>query len=311
MNVQITNPSGVRASAPSHIVQDRLGPLAELPGSWLGKGFNLTSLPDKQHNQKFRLMLNATQENLTFTAISAPIPNRGNLQDDISFLGLHYLQSVHDAVTVEGLHIEPGLWLNLPATTAPMAGPSVARLSTIPHGDSVLAQGNFLVVEGGPQIGVADSTPFTLGPDGARINDTSDVYLAPYKNAVPPPGIPAEAIANPNIMLQAAIEGQNIVKTVVLIVHASPVGGINGSPVTPEPGAVGGIVNIPFIVANANANSMSAIFWIEWVENTDGSFFLQLQYTQTVILDFPVPGPDGNLIDIKWPHISVATLIKG
>jgi hypothetical protein len=37
------------------------------------------------------------------------------------------------------------------------------------------------------------------------------------------------------------------------------------------------------------------------VRQTDGSEFLQLQYTQTVILNF---------LNIDWPHISVATLVK-
>jgi hypothetical protein len=44
-----------------------------------------------------------------------------------------------------------------------------------------------------------------------------------------------------------------------------------------------------------------AIFWIEKVLQTDGSHFMQLQYTQTVILSF---------LGISWPHISVATLVK-
>jgi len=64
---------------------------------------------------------------------------------------------------------------------------------------------------------------------------------------------------------------------------------------------VGGLVNIPFITANANATKIEAIFWIERVRLSDGTEFLQLQYTQTIILDFA---------DIAWPHISVATLVK-
>ena len=60
-------------------------------------------------------------------------------------------------------------------------------------------------------------------------------------------------------------------------------------------------MNIPFVVANATANSFAAIFWIETVQNSDGSCFLQLQYTQTVLLEFN---------GVKFPHISVATLIK-
>lgn len=65
--------------------------------------------------------------------------------------------------------------------------------------------------------------------------------------------------------------------------------------------AVGGILNIPFVTQNANAAKLDAIFWIETVQQPDGSTFLQLQYTQTVILNF---------LGINWPHISVATLVK-
>jgi hypothetical protein len=35
--------------------------------------------------------------------------------------------------------------------------------------------------------------------------------------------------------------------------------------------------------------------------NRDGTRFLQLQYSQTVILDF---------FGLNWPHIAVATLVK-
>ena len=46
---------------------------------------------------------------------------------------------------------------------------------------------------------------------------------------------------------------------------------------------------------------MEAIFWIEKVLQSDGKHFMQLQYTQTIVLFFK---------DISWPHISVATLVK-
>ncbi len=60
-------------------------------------------------------------------------------------------------------------------------------------------------------------------------------------------------------------------------------------------------INIPFVTRNANATQMDAIFWIETVKQPDGTETLQLQYTQTVILNF---------LGIDWPHISVATLVK-
>ncbi|MEO9801995.1 MAG: heme-binding protein [Reichenbachiella sp.] len=299
------------AKAPS-----TLGPLTELPGKWVGKGFNLIALPDFAGGTKFRVKLNAINETLEFTDDVGPIPNRGNTQPDITYLGLRYLQTVEDAQTGEGLHIEPGLWINLPANDVQKEA-TVARMGTVPHGDSLLAQGPFFTFPGAPQFGVADATPFTLDPNtGARINDTSEAYLKPYTDATPPPGIPKSAILDPNQLLIASNKeqealGRKIVNTIVMQVNASPIGGINGTPVTKDPGTEGGIVNIPFVVKNADANSMSAIFWINTLENPDGSQFLQLQYTQTVILDFPVPGADGKtMVDIKWPHITVGTLTK-
>ena len=292
-----------------------LGPLSLLPGTWQGNGFNVISLPDFAGGQKFRVMLNATTESIEFTDDVGPIPNRGNTQPDIIYKGLRYLQKVNDASTGEGLHIEPGLWISLPANDVQKEA-SVVRMSTVPHGDSLLAQGPFFTVPGPPQFGVANATPFTLNPNtGKRINDKSPEYLKPFKTAKLPPGIPARAVMNPNVLLAASNKaqekmGRKIVNTIVLQTNSAPIGGINGTPVTKEPGSEGGIVNIPFVVKNADANSMSSIFWINTLQNQDGSQFMQLQYTQTVILDFPVPGPDGKMVDIKWPHITVATLTR-
>ena len=85
-------------------------------------------------------------------------------------------------------------------------------------------------------------------------------------------------------------------------VDANPLANINGHlPPSSPPLPLGGINNIPFVNTNAKATTMSSIFWIEKVLDSTGNVFMQLQYTQTVILDF---------IGIKWPHISVATLIK-
>jgi hypothetical protein len=67
---------------------------------------------------------------------------------------------------------------------------------------------------------------------------------------------------------------------------------------------IGGILNIPFLTPNANVISISATFWIETVVVPESeSSFLQLQYSQTVIFEFP----SGQT---RWPHISVATLRK-
>jgi hypothetical protein len=40
-----------RASAPFAIKHPTLGPLRELPGAWIGTGFNLVARPDCQNNK--------------------------------------------------------------------------------------------------------------------------------------------------------------------------------------------------------------------------------------------------------------------
>jgi hypothetical protein len=272
--------SEFRASAPNTVSDALLGPLVDLPGTWVGKGFNLISLPDKEGGRQFRIQMNATLDQLTFSPIGAPFPDRGSVQDDIEFSGVHYLQRVTDAGTDMALHLEPGLWLNVPATTDPLSPPTVVRQGTVPHGDSFLAQGTSEVLKGPPTFLPASSTPTKFLPPP---------LLPGYFGDPPPPmppGIPPEAFGNPNQVLMNAIANQKIVNTVQLTVSTSP---------------VGGIINIPFIVQNANATQMDAIFCIETVENPDGSQFMQLQYTQTVTLYF---------LDINWPHIAVATLVK-
>jgi hypothetical protein len=129
-----------RASPPVSSAISQLGALGQLPGTWIGGGFNLIARPDFQNGRAFFLQLSATQEIIEFTPIGGPVPNRGSKQDDIQIFGLRYLQQVSDVVTKGALHLEPGLWLNLPATAAPDAPSSVTRLATIPHGNALLAQ---------------------------------------------------------------------------------------------------------------------------------------------------------------------------
>lgn len=305
-----------KAALAMAVTEPTLGDISTLPGTWVGTGFNLIEVPNMNQAKpgppppdKFKVILNATSETLIFSPISGDIINRGNAQQDISFLGLHYLQNVSDVnlpVGNNGIHLETGLFLNLVASKDPLQGPTITRLGSIPHGDSILAQGKSFVVDGGPQFDIADPTPFTI-VDGKRVNDTSESYLSILKNTPPPPGISSDIVMNPNLLLSEAIKGQNIIKTVVILLDANPIDGVSNVPAS-DP--VGGITNIPFVNVNANASTVSAIFWIETVQNADGSTFLQLQYTQTVILDFPVFGADpSQVVNIKWPHISVATLL--
>lgn len=286
-----------RASGPISSVHQNLGLLAEFPGKWIGRGFNLIARPFFQSIPPFFLELSATDETLEFTAIGGDIANRGSKEPDINLHGIRYLQQVTDCALHSGIHVEPGLWIHVPATTAPNAGESYVRQATIPHGDSLLAQSTFLTtLNSGPNILPVNSFPFTGVIPALNANPANPItdaaYLEQYtKDILPkeclPSGLDAAAtIKDPTEVLRADIKNQNIISTEVIAI----------STVAP-----GSIVNIPFLVQNANAAQMDAIFWIEIVERRDGQRFMQLQYVQRVILDF---------IGIHWPHISVATLVK-
>ena len=72
-----------------------------------------------------------------------------------------------------------------------------------------------------------------------------------------------------------------------------------------------GIVNIPFIVKQANAAEMISTFWIMELDapGPDGHPQLVMQYLQIVLLDF-FPRRDGMPGLIRWPHVSINTMEK-
>lgn len=136
----------VRISPDNATVQANLGLLADLAGTWSGGGFNLIARPDGQGNANTYLQLNQTRETLEIDPIGSSIPNRGFGQNDIELFGLTYLEKISDLFTGGALHIEPGIWVTQPATTyppetAPPKAQIVARMASIPHGNSLLAQG--------------------------------------------------------------------------------------------------------------------------------------------------------------------------
>jgi len=268
------------------------GFLSDLSGEWAGVGYNLIAVPNHV-GTIFTLLQQATTETIVFSPVIDKIMNRGS-QFDIDINGVHYMQTVTDVATGNEIHKEPGWWLHLPAEALDKEG--YIRQAVIPHGDSVLASTNnetlsFFDGVGGPQLETVSSIPIDINDPippltGPNLRDTSNAYFDPYTKPTPPDGITPEMVRDPVLLLKQHIKDQKIVRTKTIIISTSP---------------AGGIVNIPFVVREANATTLHAIFWIETVEQEDGTTFQQLQYVQRVILDFP---PD------HWPHISVATLRK-
>ena len=358
-------------------VQQKLGYLCELAGTWEGRGFNLIARPNFHDKANLYLQLNQTHETLTITPIGSAVPNRGFGQDDIELFGLSYLQTIHDHHTGGALHLEPGLWITQPRTTYPPENPPtngqiIARLATIPHGTAVLAQGNAISFTGAPTLQPPDlilkyhgslfpsfnSTPFDTDPliinaHGSSEQQTrSRIPVRPFGQydlcnsadaaslrtpSLPPQigGVPMQEVVNDPIrLLQAVIEEQakdctfegfalNIATqdTIAFRRHrdSPPAGSTVSIRVT---GAGGGVDNILFLEGgehgpNAKAGLVYATFWLEKVMPESGIPFMQLQYAQMAVLNFPVydllhqkEAGKGRPVLLGWPHVSVATLRK-
>jgi hypothetical protein len=111
------------------------------------------------------LELNVTTETMSFSSPLGSVPNRGSKsQADIFLNGVPYLQAVNDVTTGTpiGIHLEPGIWLQVPATTNPHEPITVTRMASIPHGTTIMAQGVALDVHVPP---IPHGTPpITLAP---------------------------------------------------------------------------------------------------------------------------------------------------
>ena len=286
-----------------------LGLLAPLAGTWQGHGFNQIFRPFFGNGSDNFLELNLTNETLEFTEIPGEIPNRGSLQPDISLFGLTYLQQVADANVKgtdgkpAGIHIEPGIWVNVPPTTNPADPATVARMANIPHGTSLVAQGTAQTFPQAPVFAVVDITPFAIGNPANKIPFTNETTLSTPSQFRSPPGdivgITQAMVDNPNSVLAAALVGKTITSTTVIRIStalATP----------PVPTSGGGTSNIAFLDGaaggpNAKAAQMDATFWISPFTEANGNHGTLLQYSQTVLLNFK---------GLSWPHVSVANLIK-
>jgi hypothetical protein len=378
----------VRISQDNETVLQQLGLLKDLAGTWKGEGFNLIARPDGEGKSNLYLQLNQTRETLKIDPIGSSIPNRGFGQNDIELFGLTYLQKISDVFTGGALHIEPGIWVTQPTTTypiesAPTGAQIVARMGTIPHGNSLLAQGTAAHFAGAPaltspaaqyafsQFPSFNSTPFpsplpppippppiinaagsseklTAAAAGVppftqydiTIPDSATNPRTPFGTNPPDPALPAEihgvpmqdVINDPIRLLQEVIANQvdqghtfegtvlNIATQAQITFFTKPDSKAGDPTVAVNvTNAAGGIENILFLEGgepvgakgpNADTALVYATFWIEKVMHQHHRPFMQLQYAQMVILDFPIFTLLPRVVNLGWPHISVATLRK-
>lgn len=337
-----------------------LGPLAAFVGDWAGQGFNTIFRPDNTVTptplpipvtSDNILELNLTSETLSFSPPLGAVPNRGsNPQGDIFLNGVPYLQKVND-ITIHGesvgIHFEPGLWIHVPATTVPPLGETVTRMASIPHGTTIEAQGTFVTIAGPPKIEPVDITPFKTGNPADKIRFASQTASDQKTPRIPQDltsyiaaGTITQAILdNPNKLLTDHISKQKIIKTTAIIINTQ----------APPVPFGGGTDNIAFLMGqaaatapNANAVQMTAIFWIETVEevitvppfkpghaphlisakpSVAGQRAAQFSVTPPAELSAPrqitvhfnqiqyTQNVFLNFKGLTWPHVSVNTLV--
>lgn len=305
--------------------ETNLGPLAGLPGRWTsnGSGWNLIALP---FDKRFRVLVNQYDETLDFTRVGGPVPNRG-LDGDIDLVTLDYNQEIIQVAAKDlpesgkaggtdlPIHHEPGLWLARAAgaeseqkveqTAAAPVGSAVARLSTIPHGNAVLAHGFSRFYNDEPQIpgkDIVSGRPVSDTGAFGYFEGTYDQFREkPFKGTFEnDPDFPGFSPDYPADLLRFANENlgdRTIVRTVELFVDTQI--------------DAGGVLNIPFVVQQADTTRMRAWFWIQTLDGDAAPS--RLQYLQVVDLDFLPRGlkQGGGLGGrITWPHISINTLVK-
>jgi len=292
----LDNDEGTPAPAPA---ATGLGLLGGLAGSWVGHGFNAIWRPHRGASDHF-LELNMTNDQIDLEVINGQIPNRGLLTAQIFMHGLSYLQQISDANvqvngTPAGLHLEPGVWINIPPTTDPQELSTIARLASIPHGTAITIQGSAQTAAGGPSIPGVSLTPFTIGHPNQQI-DFAEQHLnqaTPFRTSgAGLTGITQAMLDNPNSVLTK--NPPNVTQTTRLHVSTSP-----GPPIVG-----GGTANTAFLVGtkdgpNADPAHVAATFWLQTLAgHTEPS---RLQYSQIVLLNFN---------GLSWPHITVATLTR-
>jgi hypothetical protein len=281
------------------------GGIGNFSGTWTGRGFNLIWRPHFPSSPSDHfLQLNLTSESIEFTAVGGPVPNRGLIEPDIALFAVRYLQQIHDAnfpipAGGGGLHVEPGLWLSVPATAETSGVSTLVRCASIPHGTTVLAQGS-ASHQVPPEIPPVSTVPFSTASGTPVAFPESNLSVASTFRTTPlPAGITQELIDNPNVLLNDAnVEESNLGFHIVDAVRIQVDFNSNTAQGRAALGAIG---NIPFLGPNAEVAGVSATFWLERIANAADATFLQLQYSQTVLLNFNT---------LSWPHVTVGTLVK-
>lgn len=339
-------PNQVRALSMNLPPRMNLGPLKHLLGAWnaVGTGWNMIALPfhgapASPGGFKYRVLMNQYDEQLLFTFVDDGVKNRGLLRPgtvgfDQVVTAVDYQQKIVQVAADDqptsafaggtglAIHHEPGLWLyehNRRTKEDRIEGGQIkevqldiARLASVPHGNSVLALGKSATQRGMPEIPRLSGLPLGRFEDFSTpaydmMDATNpDAYLAPYKHYIHQPfkgnvvqsGFPGFSPIDMNEILRWENRNETVLQTTTLTVDTAC--------------RSGGVTNVPFSVREAEPVSMRSTYWIQKLARKDKhrKHVMRLQYSQVVMLNFFTPREDELPGRASWPHISIATLEK-
>jgi hypothetical protein len=290
--------------------RQRLGALQYLYGEWeslsgSGTGWNVIAVPvvdAANPRQGFVLEVIPYYEKLSFKP-ALVAQNRGP-----AFIGarneynaaLVYEQSIFsdcpgDPASVCAqrgfpkdslIHRETGMLMNM--TGAQVGSLPIVRMGQIPHGNSILCLGNANSTKGqAPHIPMSSIAPFSATTQPLPLGYGEILYNEQQ--------FPTFDQSNPNAQLVAANAKIDEFKSVTHIALSS---------MTHEGG---GVLNIPFLRDHVSTQQVSVDYWLSiYHDPVLKSDYFQLQYSQTIILNFP--DSSGQLV--SWPHVTVNTLVK-
>ena len=255
-------------------------------------------------------------EELTFSPIAGKVTNRGGAGTQVANT-LFYEQRVYFA---EGpcknalVHAENGSLLFLtdevqnlgpygpecggdggstpvPGSTAPTQKYSVVKQSSVPHGNSILAVGNYTSGSGNPDIPTLNTIP-------------KNISTEPYtEKSVGNPN--TEFTKNPNKPLSNALTVSPVERFFQINVATE-----NGTPSATDNGRPP-VTNIGFLQKHANVTGYTMTYWLEHLKQPHSdkteisSEYCQLQYSQTIFMEL--------LINGEWHpflHVTANTLTK-
>ena len=207
---QLAQQHRARSIGDANADDDSLGKLKHLAGVWQNctrfkdRGWNMIALPFSDPNaggsdpRDYRVLANQYNEKLELKTADKGVPNRGVLPEfdsnlDQTLIALDYEQTIRQVAAKDSpvsgkareneaaaIHHEPGLWLEI--LNHDEGGFDIARLGTIPHGNSLLAMGRMDEIEPA-NVAIPEVNPFPFLTSNGQVplDDPLERYLSPVR----------------------------------------------------------------------------------------------------------------------------------